>query len=871
VGLRLLWRGVRGEFVMMNMALAWMACGLTAMVADAEPWPLVSAGDAQRVFVSGIEERFDAVREAVEKAAAESGRNYRVVVVGDAGGGDAATRLLEDLIDRWRRESAGGAGAVGFDPAKDVTIVLDVQGRQIAMRAPWSLEVSSGLDPQTIKTELIEKVFVPKAKDDLHDDGLAALVNATEQWVKDRAARTLAQAEAARVFRTRTLPIGAAALVTFGGLAAFFLQRARHDKKMHEARTKLAAFKSEVVALSDLLDAQQERHRMLPHTDPDFVTPMEGLTRTTYDGVQGAIRRYRERWLKLMDVWEKAEGQIAREWFLGTAAADEAIQLLDSAEARPPLDAVAGECRAPLDALEQAHETARDLADTVEADLAAATQRVEAVAGRGRSNASFQRPLAEAERGLVLARQDVESDPIAACGRLEDTAAALAETVDMVETVEAVDDRRQQALRETAAIEEEIRSKRAAGWLLAEPGAVPDDLVATARQEMNLAAQLLDAGETTGGQSHVENSEQANAEVRALLENIVAARARMEDLLPGCAARLAVNGDDRVVAVRAIEHMAATYAESSWADVADNISRADEGVARVRTLVAEAEATGDARRQHYFRGVALAEEAVRQLDWAEDCYQGAIARSTGLDELRASLPGRRDTVHAQQIALARQLAQQQTDRVRANERCREAGRLIETADHGLATVRPDLRQVTQVLDAADAAVARASDLAAEDDRLARQAIEDLGEIDSLVRRVAAWYAEGVSANVQPATVALDQAKAFLSQQRYEDSIKTAAEASQIAKEAYAVATAEAERRRHRRQLEIQRRQMEETFTRMSRGAGPWVIQLPGGTFTGPDPWRSMRSGRGGGIRIPSVPASRSSGGGWSSNTTQVGW
>ena len=871
MGLSLLWRGVRGRLAMVSMALMWMACGLTATVAAVEPLPLVSAGDAQRVFVSGIEERFDAVRESVEKAAAESGRNYRVVVVGDAGGGDAATKLLEGLIDRWRRESAENAGAAGFDPAKDVTIVLDVQGRQIAMRAPWGLEVSSGLDPQTIKTELIEKVFVPKAKDDLYDEGLAALVNATERWVKDRAARTLAQAEAARVFRTRTLPLGAAALVTFGGLAAFFLQRARHDKKMHEARSKLAAFKSEVVALSDLLDAQQERHRMLPHTDPDFVTPMEGLTRTTYDGVQGAIRRYRERWLKLMDVWEKAEGQIAGEWFLGTAAADEAIKLLDSAEARPPLDAVAGECRAPLDALEQAHETARSLADTVEADLAAATHRVEAVASRGRSNASFQRPLAEASRGLALARHDVESDPVAARGRLEDTAAALAETVEAVETFEAVDDRRLQALREADAIEEEIRSKRAAGWLLNEPGAVPDEMVTTARREIDLAAQLLDLGEAAGGRSHVENAEQSNAEARALIESIVAARALVEDLLPGCITRLAAVGEQRVAAVRAVEHLAGAYAESSWADVAENISRADEGVARVKTLVAEAQAAADAKQQHYFRAVALAEESVRQLDWAEDCYQGAIDRAMELDQLRASLPVRRDTVQARVADLERQLAHQRTDRVRANERCREAGRLVAAADHGLAMARPDLRHVAQVLDAADAAAARATDLAAEDERLARQAIEDLEEADSLVRRVAAWYAEGVSANVQPATAALERAKALLTQQRYEDSIKTAAEATHAAKEAYAAATAEADRRRHRRQLEIQRRQMEESFTRMSRGFGPWVIQLPGGTFTGPDPWRSMRSGRGGGIRMPSIPASRSSGGGWSSNTTQVGW
>lgn len=856
----------------MAVAVVQVCLGMGMAAAVAAPLSLVSPDVAQRVFVSGVEEQFDAVKAAVAKAAAESGRNYRVVVVGDAGGGDAATKLLEGLIERWRRESAPGDGGAsgGFDPARDVTIVLDVKGHQIAMRAPWGLEVSSGLDPQTIKTELIEKVFVPKAKDNLYDEGLAALVGATERWVKDRAARDQARAEAARVFRTRTLPIGAATLAAFGGLAAVFLQRARHDRKMHEARKKLADFKSEVVALSDLLDTQQERHRMLPHSDPDFTTPMEGLTRSTYDGVQAAIRRSRERWLGLMDVWEKAQAQIDAEWFLGTAAAKQAITMLDSAEARPPLDAVAGECRTPLDALEQAHETARSLAETLDENLAAATGSLEKIAGRGRSNATFQRPLAEATRGLALARHDLESDPVAARGRLEETAAALAGMMEAVASFEAVDDRRLQAGREADAIDEVIRGKRAEGWLLAEPGAIPDDLVTTARHEIDLAARMLDAGESAGGRVHVENAERANAEARAVLESIAAARTRVENLLPGCLARLGAIADRRGQSVRALEHLAATYAESSWADVADNIGKADEAVQRVKPLVAEAQAAADPSRQHYFRAVALVEEAVRQEDWAEDCYQASIDRRTELDQLRASLPPRRDAVQARVADLARQLARQRTDRVRANERCREAERLVEVADHGLATPLPDLRQVTQVLDAADAAAARAADLAAEDERLARQAIDDLEEVDSLVRRVAAWYAEGVSANVQSATAAFETAKALLSQQRYEDSIRSSAEAARMAQEAYAAATAEAERRRRRRQLEIQQRQMQEAFTRMSRGAGPWVIQLPGGTFTGPDPWRSIGWG-GGGSGGASAPVSRSSGGSWSNNTIQVGW
>jgi hypothetical protein len=80
--------------------------------------------------------------------------------------------------------------------------------------------------------------------------------------------------------------------------------------------------------------------------------------------------------------------------------------------------------------------------------------------------------------------------------------------------------------------------------------------------------------------------------------------------------------------------------------------------------------------------------------------------------------------------------------------------------------------------------------------------------------------------------------------------------------AYAAATTEAERRRMRRQQEIRRRQLEDSFTRMSRGAGPWVVRLPGGTFTGPDPWQTMTA---------QPRSSTSAGGSWSRDIAQVGW
>ena len=246
---------------------------------------------------------------------------------------------------------------------------------------------------------------------------------------------------------------------------------------------------------------------MLPHTDPDFQTPMEGQTRAAYDNVQSSIRRYRERWLGLMDVWEKAQQTVDAEWFLGTGKAAEAIRLLDSAEARPPLDAVAGECRGPLDVLEQSHEKARELLATLDTETTQARERLDRLAGRGRSHAVFQPTLADVARVQGQCAAELERDPVAARGRLEAATATLAAAVDRIEGIEAADDRRLRAVEQASTVEADVRRRRAEGWLLAEQGANPDDRVAGARQACDLAGQLLDAGETTAALVHVEQAE----------------------------------------------------------------------------------------------------------------------------------------------------------------------------------------------------------------------------------------------------------------------------------------------------------------------------------------------------------------------------
>lgn len=845
-----LFHRLRGQFAV-TAALALVAAGVRAEE------PATPGAPHDGVFVSGVDDAFAAARAAVARANAAGGRDWRIVIVDSAGDAADARGLLDRIVARWRAAAEGD-----FDPATAVTVVLAVNDRLIAMDVPAEVEEAADLDVATLEDELIAATFLPLARDGRIDEGLAALVDATERRIVERVAATQARIEADRVFRTRTLPLGVAAMVGTGVVVALAAQRLRHARRLAAARRRLAAFKADVVALSDMLDAQQERHRMLPHSDPDFRTPMEGQTRAAYDGVQAAIARYRERWLGLMEVWERAQQKVDSETFLGTSASAAALALLESAEARPPLDEVAGACRGPLDALETAHETARDLLATLTTDITAATARVDGLASRGRSGAPFQDPLGGVSRQREQAAAVLERDPVAARGGLESATAALAATLAKVEAVEAGDDRLRRAREQAAVVAARVAARRAEGWLLTEPGADPDDRLAAARGDCDLASRLLDAADAPSAAAALERAEQACGEASTLVESTAAARERVETLLPPAAARLESLAAGRAGAAAAIDHLRRSCAESCWADVADNVDRIDEGLERARTLLLEARAAADPGRQHFFRAVALVEEAVRQQDWAAGCQDALAERRARIDGLRESLPGRRAAAESRVATLARQLDAQRTDRARANERCREAVRILQAAGGVLAAAPPDLIEAERLVDASETAAARAAELAAEDDRLARQAAGDIEETAALVRRAGAWYDEGVQADLRGANRLLATAEAHLADQRYEDAIRSSGEAASAARAAYAAATAEAQRRRHEREQEIARRRLQESFTRSSQGAGPWVISLPAGRYAGPDPWRAAHS---------PAPAVKSAGGGWSRDIAQVGW
>ena len=160
--------------------VAGLASGSARADAIDLPPPPGGTATGDVIIAPGIPDDFASVREAIAAVNREGGRRYRVVIVDSKGDTSGAASLLPRLVDRWW-ESRGKGG--GYDPSTDVTILLDIGDRSIAMDAPPALLASAGLDIDRLEKQVIRKAFVPRAQDKKYAEGLADLVTTTEQTI----------------------------------------------------------------------------------------------------------------------------------------------------------------------------------------------------------------------------------------------------------------------------------------------------------------------------------------------------------------------------------------------------------------------------------------------------------------------------------------------------------------------------------------------------------------------------------------------------------------------------------------------------------------------------------------------------------------
>ena len=209
------------------------------------------------------------------------------------------------------------------------------------------------------------------------------------------------------------------------GLVAFALFYWRKRKLQDSVETQFRSFRERAVALMDQLDGLRQRHKTLTATDPDFKVPMTGATLALYNQVSRELDGLWERWLKLMEIWDKAQKHIRAGTGLATKPTEEARRLLAGGEV-DELVRQSTACKEQLDHLNQGHEDARANLAAARAELAAARSAVSKGTGVLIPSDPHHSEMSEAERMLGEADSMIASDPIGALERIAEARRAFA-------------------------------------------------------------------------------------------------------------------------------------------------------------------------------------------------------------------------------------------------------------------------------------------------------------------------------------------------------------------------------------------------------------------------------------------------------------
>lgn len=219
------------------------------------------------------------------------------------------------------------------------------------------------------------------------------------------------------------LPV--ALILFFGalGLAALVFLHQRGRRLQADVDEEFKRFREEAVRLMDQIDALRQRHKTLPSTDPDYTEPMTGATLALYNQISADLDRLWDRWLNVMEVWKQAEQRMRSASRFGTGGPTEEARQMLAAGGLEELLRRSSDCKADLDRLNLAHETASKAMKEARLEIAEAERTT-------LGGAQTQEAVASCRRELDEAAAILTADPIGAGDRVEAARRALADRGD---------------------------------------------------------------------------------------------------------------------------------------------------------------------------------------------------------------------------------------------------------------------------------------------------------------------------------------------------------------------------------------------------------------------------------------------------------
>ncbi len=483
------------------------------------------------------------------------------------------------------------------------------------------------------------------------------------QWVGAAFRRRLAaRATAAeqRVVYTRTLP-GLFLLLLLVAAALVVISRAREHARLARAvRERLNALLAGLADLLDRLEGLTERHRLILGTDPDFIAPITGKTRAEYDAVENTLRAAWNQWTSLAAARDEIQRLVRTESALRTQRLQQAEARLRDLSHTQEVEEHLAAAASVLDQLNAAHETVRDQLVLLRKDRMELDDVLERVTRAGLPTPLYWEQLHRLDELVRRAEETSIPDPRTAAEMVATAHSELHELGRWIERVLSGERRRQSLIEHRKALSRNIAARRAEGWLLQEPNATPDAMLALAGEELEQALEQLRAGDDGAAEARLHEITALLERTDALVQSITEARLycevelsrRREEI-----ARLQAHLERARLADWALRD---EFAPSCWEKVAN---QTEPAARRIRSFAPEVDRAAELcsfSTQHFLCARAVVE---------------ALARAQGdTEQALAAVEARRDTLRAVRTEVQEQWPATETA-------CRSLEKFLEAHRH----------------------------------------------------------------------------------------------------------------------------------------------------------------------------------------------
>ena len=579
-----------------------------------------------------------------------------------------------------------------------------------------------------------------------------------------------------------------------GGFVAMGWMWLKHKLRRGKVEEQLDDFKSRVVRAGDVMDGLREKHQKLPAIDDDFKVPMEGLTRQEYEAIEVVLDNYRDRWLELMDMWDKVQELVETAGTGRKAQFSQASELLKDQSKLEQLAALESECQQRLARLENAHEEARAAIGQVDGLSEELINELAEIESREYAPDPYQTEMDSVAELTDAGTQKVDADPLTASRTLSDARGQLEALLQRTRDVIKLEDDARAMDERIEALKSRTEQMRGDGFLFAEPEASPAsawDDYSGLRKELKLH---LNRGAVDTAQRAFDAMSRRTDEVATILDTSVEMQNNSRTLLEERRTALRRLLDEAAAAEVEEQYLEKHYPSEAWQGVMDNLTSAREMVGTMSELLDQAESAIGIETQHYIRARHLFSEVHDREDEVATTIAAVKDRREHLDRQRDECKERISRIEAESDRIGRMLQESRADRDLCNNRYRMARDRVQDVLRSTQLVPTDWPYVATKVEECGEDFKRVNELFQQDLQLYGQAQGEIAQAEQEIRKARSFYRAGVSADLSRASGILLDASRALTNQDYERAVRHANEAQQAARDALTRARQQMERR-----------------------------------------------------------------------------